>query len=34
MTEVNYNGKEELLMADYEGISDSDLTSNINRLLK
>ena len=27
MTEVNYNGKEELLMADYEGISDSDLTS-------
>lgn len=27
MTEVNYNGKEELLMADYEGITDSDLTS-------
>ena len=27
MTEVNYNGKEELLMTDYEGISDSDLTS-------
>ncbi len=27
MTEVNYNGKEELLMADYEGISDSDLSS-------
>lgn len=27
MTEVNYNGKEELLMSDYEGISDSDLSS-------
>lgn len=27
MTEVNYNGKEELLMADYEGISDSNLSS-------